>query len=316
MLVSVVIPIYKVEQYIERCIESVLNQTYRQLEVVLVDDCSPDNSISLAQNYINNSSLSKDFVFKYERHDHNRGLSAARNTGLDVATGDYIYFLDSDDEITSDCIETLVEASENGSVDVVCGALELCGSVEMFSIDLSFYDALYEGKKNVIDAFVKDRIPIAAWNKLLRREALLAEKVYFKEGLIYEDNLWTFELAHCVNSIKTITNKTYHYWIRSSSIMTSTGYIQKYSYMLRVFAEREEFLKSRNLYNPVTRYYLIKNKAVWIQCRICDKNIPYKERIKLASSVLTLDDKSKVLGYSIFYYFRWVLHQIKCYLCH
>ena len=316
MTVSIVIPVYKVEQYIERCIESVLNQSYRQLEVILVDDCSPDNSIVLAQKHIKNSPLSNGIVFRYEQHEHNRGLSAARNTGMDAATGDYIYFLDSDDEITSDCIETLVDASENGNVDVVCGALELCGSVEMFSVALSFYDALYKGRKKVLDAFVRDRIPIAAWNKLLRREVLLAQKVYFKEGLIYEDNLWTFELVHSVNSIKTLTKKTYHYWIRPSSIMTSTQYIQKYGYMLRVFAEREEFLKSRNIYNPITRNYLVKNKAVWIQCRLCDKHIPYKERFKLAHSVLALDDSYKVLGYSFFYYFRWVLHQIKCYICH
>jgi hypothetical protein len=186
----------------------------------------------------------------------------------------------------------------------------------MFSVALSFYDALYKGKKKVLDAFVRDRIPIAAWNKLLRREALLAQKVYFKEGLIYEDNLWTFELVHSVNSIKTITKKTYHYWIRPSSIMTSTHYIQKYGYMLRVFAEREEFLKSRNLYNPITRNYLVKNKAVWIQCRLCDKHIPYRERFKLANNVLALDNQFKVLGYTFFYLFRWVLHQIKCYICH
>lgn len=316
MLVSVIIPIYKVEPYIGRCVKSVLDQTYRQLEVILVDDCTPDQSVQIAKDLIMRSEKSSDIVLKYLKHEHNRGLSAARNTGMDAASGEYIYFLDSDDEITPDCIETLVDATNEGSVDVVCGALELCGAVERFSIALSFYDALYMGNAHVINAFVKDRIPIAAWNKLLRREILISEKLYFKEGLIYEDNLWTFELAHCTNSIRTLTKKTYHYWIRPSSIMTSTHNIQKYGYLLKVFAEREEFLKSRNLYNPITRKYLVKNKAVWIQCRMCDKNIPFKERFRLVSGVLTLQDKYAVLGYSVLYYIRWVLHQIKCNICH
>ena len=316
MFVSIIIPVFKVEKYVERCVESVLSQTYRQLEVIFVDDCSPDRSIELAKNLINDSPKSKDLKFKFLQHDRNRGLSAARNTGIDAASGDYIYFLDSDDDLTANSIETLVQASADGSVDVICGALEMCGAVNMFEIALSFYNASYVGKKSVISAFTDNRIPMAAWNKLLRRDVIVSEKLYFKEGLLYEDNLWTFELAHCVNSLKTITNKTYHYWVHPSSIMTSTHNIQKYDYMLAVFAEREEFIKCRKLENPVTRNYLIKNKAVWIQCRICDGKIAFRERWRLAASVLSLNDKGLVLCYSILYIFRWVLHQIKCFVCH
>jgi glycosyltransferase involved in cell wall biosynthesis len=93
MKVSIIIPVYKVEAYIVRCIESVLRQTYRNLEVILVDDCTPDRSVELAKEYIEQSPLSKDLQFVYLKHDHNRGLSAARNTGMDAATGEYIYFL-------------------------------------------------------------------------------------------------------------------------------------------------------------------------------------------------------------------------------
>ena len=105
MLISIIIPIYKVEPYIVRCIDSVLNQTYRELEVILVDDCSPDKSMTMARDYIEQSSLSKDLQFIYLRHEKNKGLSAARNTGINSATGKYVFFLDSDDEITPDCLE-------------------------------------------------------------------------------------------------------------------------------------------------------------------------------------------------------------------
>lgn len=316
MLVSIIIPVYNVEQYIIRCVESVLNQTYRQLEIIFVDDCTPDYSMEVIRRFITETPKSQNIKFKYLQHDINRGLSAARNTGIDVAEGEYLFFLDSDDEITPDCIETLVKASENGTIDVVCGALELCGSVEMFTFSLMFYDVYYQSKNDVLKAFASDKIPIAAWNKLLRRKVIVDEKLFFKEGLIYEDNLWTFELVHCVRSLKTLTSQTYHYWIHKSSIMTSTRCIQKYDYLLSVFAEREKFLRDRKLNNPITQNYLIKNKAAWIQCRIVDSHISYQEKWRLVSSVLALEDKYTVVLYGVLYHIRWVLHQIKCIVCH
>lgn len=316
MLVSIIIPVYNVEQYIRRCVESVLSQTYRQLEVIFVDDCTQDHSMEVIRRFMAESPKSQDIKFKYLQHNVNRGLSAARNTGICVAEGEYLFFLDSDDEITPDCIETLVKASENGIVDVVCGALELCGSVEMFTFSLMFCDVYYQNKNDVLKAFASDKIPIAAWNKLLRRKVIVDEKLFFKEGLIYEDNLWTFELVHCVRSLRTLTSQTYHYWIHKSSIMTSTHRIQKYGYLLNVFAEREKFLRDRKLSNPIIRNYLIKNKASWIQCRMVDSYISYQERWRLVSSVLALEDKYTVMLYGSLYHIRWILHQIKSIVCH
>ena len=108
MRVSIIIPVYNVEPYIERCIESVLCQTYRELEVILVDDSSPDCSMDLARKCIDNSNRNKLDII-HLRHDHNLGLSAARNTGIEAATGDYLFFLDSDDWITDNCISLLVQ---------------------------------------------------------------------------------------------------------------------------------------------------------------------------------------------------------------
>ena len=88
-LVSIIIPVYKVEPYIIKCIDSVLHQNYRFMEVILVDDRTPDHSMQMAIDYIEQSKLSHDIHFKYVKHDCNRGLSAARNTGIDAATGEY-----------------------------------------------------------------------------------------------------------------------------------------------------------------------------------------------------------------------------------
>ena len=104
--ISIIVPIYNVEPYIERCLRSVMIQTYSNIECILVDDCTLDNSMKICDcllgNYIG------PIEFKVLHHDHNRGLSAARNTGTDAATGEYIFYLDSDDEITPDSISLMV----------------------------------------------------------------------------------------------------------------------------------------------------------------------------------------------------------------
>jgi glycosyltransferase involved in cell wall biosynthesis len=114
--ISIIIPIYKVESYIERCNTSVLRQTYRNLEVILVDDYTPDSSMEIAKAVINeNQNCGMNFVFL--KHDHNFGLSAARNTGINAATGDYLFFLDSDDELPNLAIENLYAEVVNKYAD-------------------------------------------------------------------------------------------------------------------------------------------------------------------------------------------------------
>ena len=110
--VTIVIPVYQVEDYIESCLISVANQTYSgEIECVVVDDCGADSSWQIVENFI--SEYNGKIDFKLIRHTENKGLSAARNTGIDHASGEYIYFLDSDDEITPECIERLVKPLEN-----------------------------------------------------------------------------------------------------------------------------------------------------------------------------------------------------------
>ena len=107
MLVSIIVPIYNVADYIEKCLLSVLNQTYRNIEVVLVNDCTPDNSIEVVQIIL--EGYKADRQIQILHHTINRGLSAARNTGIDAAKGEYIFFLDSDDWISEDCIERMLQ---------------------------------------------------------------------------------------------------------------------------------------------------------------------------------------------------------------
>ena len=123
MKVSIIIPVYNVSPYIERCIKSVMNQTYQDIECILVNDASPDDSIDIAKLLIEN--YDGPIQFQILSHGHNRGLSAARNTGIDASTGDYLYFLDSDDEITPDCIKLLMdEVKKYPNVEMVQGEVK------------------------------------------------------------------------------------------------------------------------------------------------------------------------------------------------
>ena len=120
-LVSIIIPVYKVEEYLDRCVESVVNQTYTNLEIILVDDGSPDRCPQMCDDW-----AKKDDRIRVV-HQQNKGLSGARNTGIREAKGEYVYFLDSDDEITHDCIETLLKPLEIHCFDFVMGDYELRG---------------------------------------------------------------------------------------------------------------------------------------------------------------------------------------------
>lgn len=244
--VSIIIPIYKVESYVERCMESVFHQTYRNLEVILVDDCSPDRSMELARKCIEVSPLSKDLQFVYMRHDHNRGLSAARNTGIDAATGEYVFFLDSDDEITDDCISLLQEPLRDFSYDFVNGYYEVRGW------DLNFPPQTLKGGlfgvKNIAKAYQCNQWHCMAWNKLCNLSYIKANDLYFQEGLIHEDELWSGLLASTAKSMYSVPVHTYIYYVRNNSITTNETNDVKLTHSLRILKGFYEYQEIKSLY--------------------------------------------------------------------
>ncbi len=220
LLVSIIIPVYKVEPYIVSCIDSVLRQTYRNLEVILVDDCTPDHSMELAKECIEQSPLSKDLSFIYLKHERNRGLSAARNTGIDSATGEYVYFLDSDDEITENCIQLMTKCIEDyPKTELVCAGAKVNKDLEWFSFKKKTLPNYSEDKNWINRALLqRSTLLMTAWNKLISREFLLSNKLYFIEGVIHEDDIWNFDIAKHVSRLAVCRHDTYLYKIRDGSI--------------------------------------------------------------------------------------------------
>ena len=191
--VSIIIPVYQVKNYIERCITSVMHQTYTSIECILVDDCGTDNSITLAQKCIDN--YMGEIQFHIIHNEQNSGLSISRNNGMRVATGDYLFFLDSDDYISDDCIEKLTNAiCEHPEVEVVkgCHINNQNNETPLYSHHAS---SLIDNKK-LMKLFFLEYVPCAAWNTLISKKLIERTQLSFIPHLIYEDVLWSFYLLN------------------------------------------------------------------------------------------------------------------------
>lgn len=218
--VSIIIPVYQVENYIERCITSVVRQTYSHsaIECILVDDCGTDNSIMLAQKCIDH--YKGEIQFHIIHNEHNFGLSVSRNNGIHIATGDYIFFLDSDDYISDDCIEKLMNViCEHPEVEVVKGN-HLDRSRNETIISAHIPSSVIK-KEELMKLFFLEYIPCMAWNTLISRELIEKHHITFMPHLIFEDVLWSFYLFRETNSFLIIPDITLFYEINPYSITHS-----------------------------------------------------------------------------------------------
>lgn len=224
MKVSIIIPIYNVEPYVEDCVRSVISQNYEgQLECVLVDDCGTDGSMEIVQEIV--SDYQGNIEFKILHHEYNRGLSAARNTGMDAAEGDYVFFLDSDDWISNDCISLLAEKAQEGVVDIVVGNYQSEG-IRPCDLELSMKEGLYH-EKGITHTFCDNGVYVMAWNKLFKKEFLMTNKLRFEEGKLHEDEILAFDLSCVDKSFYVIKAITYYYRIREASITMNSNVNRK-----------------------------------------------------------------------------------------
>ena len=211
--ISVIIPMYNATGFIGKCLHSVFNQTFTNFEIILIDDCSTDNSIDIAKNLISTAPSHLRERITLLKNDKNSGQSFSRNRGIDAAVGEWLYFMDSDDEITNDCFETLIAKVEEG-VEMVIGNYKMIGyqKIDPFSIEEGIY---YPDK--IIPQQLHWQIYTMPWNKLISKEFIKKHNLYFRPGLIHEDNLWSFCSAFCFNKISVSQKKTYIYYIREGS---------------------------------------------------------------------------------------------------
>ncbi len=262
--VSIVIPVYNVASYITDCLQSVMRQTFAgPMECLLVDDCGNDNSMEIAGQMI--AGYRGPIVFRVLRHDHNRGLSAARNTGMDAATGDYVCFLDSDDWISDDCIEKLAEPLQKEQVDIVVGDYTTVGGELSNIMELSLEDGRYFTKP-IDNTFCNNGIYVMAVNKLYRKEFLLKHHLSFEEGKIHEDEILAFELSCMGKTFYVVREVTYFYRIRENSIVTQQNQLVKIKGYLGVLDSVKSKMSLYDNLDGIYDYYVFWLKRVfqWI----------------------------------------------------
>lgn len=268
MRVSIIIPVYNVVDYIEVCLESVFKQTYSDIEVILVDDCGSDNSVELARRFIE---VHKLFNCRIIKHSHNRGLSAARNTGLTNATGEYVFFLDSDDSITPDCIEKMATPLVQHDYSFVIAGYRIApgNEKELLCMGKEYW---VKNNEDVLASYVEGEWYMMAWNKLCNRDFLLRNNLLFEEGLIHEDLVWSFKLACNSESMCCIPDITYLYRIRDNSIMTGISIEHDIKAYLKVFDVLSSYIIETGRTENENEYKYFQGKRAGIMYSLLQKN--------------------------------------------
>ena len=215
-LVSIIIPVYNVDQYLSECLDSVIHQTYHNLEIICVDDKSTDKSFEILQDYSQN-----DPRIKVLSNQRNMGQASSRNVGLSMATGDYVLFVDSDDWLDKSAVEVCLKNAELTQADFVgFGLMQHSLDQKQTTQDQPCHTSkIIQGKT---DAYLFSKIGVTVCTKFFRRSFLSQYNIKFPDGLLYEDNAFSWICCICANVISLIPDGLYHYRKRANSTMTST----------------------------------------------------------------------------------------------
>lgn len=249
-LVSVIVPIYKVEKYICRCVDSIINQTYHNLEIILVDDGSPDGCPAICDEYAKRDERITVI------HQKNKGLSAARNSGLEKASGNYIFFVDSDDFINENVIKVMVEAAEEKNADLVlCNYI--CVDEQGNELKNKYVKKLGKEVLNSRDVLAQSceggrEVFVVAWNKLYKRE--LWTDYRYPLGKLHEDEFAFCPIMSQCNTIISTGYTGYYYVQRSGSIMSSPS-LKSCIDVLDAYEERIGWYIENDMQSMVTNLF-------------------------------------------------------------
>lgn len=233
-LISIIVPIYNVERYFRRCIDSIINQTYKNLEIILVDDGSPDACPKLCDEY---SKIDKRIKVI---HKKNGGLSDARNVGIDICKGNYITFVDSDDWIEKDMIEQLYSLINKFSADIsICNFLRTSDE-KMKIFNKNEKIKCYNKYEAIRELLKGHKIQDYAWNKMYKKEVFY--NIRYPKGRNMEDKGTTYKTFLLSTRIVTTSNCYYYYFDRSDSIINRINY-KLLDDEINLCAERYEILK-------------------------------------------------------------------------
>jgi len=305
-LISIIVPIYKVEQYLKKCIDSVINQTYSNLEIILVDDGSPDDCGDICDEYAKRDN--RIIVV----HKENGGLSSARNTGINIAKGKYICFLDSDDYVSTDYVEVLYKNLIDKNCDIVACDFRYVyeNGVEKFSgllnddvslVNNEILNYLFHGKANLL--------LIISNSKIYKKE--LFNEIRYTEGIIHEDEDIAHKLLLLSKRVCILNTPMYYYLQRESSI-TGDLNIEKKMIILEILKNRYLYLKQNSLEKSIVDYsaysYLVTHLIYADMCYKKGNKEKYKELLNISKKI----KKEVYKGFALKLKIKFLIKNVMC----
>ena len=314
--VSVVLPIYNVEKYLPKCLDSVINQTLKDIEIICVNDCSADNCENIIKEYIK-----KDSRIKLINHKENQGLGFARNSGLNESNADYVVFIDSDDFISYDYIEHLYNTAIKNNADIVFtnniytvnenkGYIKPYYHNRLEKWKKDFKDNCFEGESNFnVDTFEKENTPeyplVVAWNKLYKKEFLKEKKLLYSQVRLAEDVDMFYRILANNPKMFYNNNAKYYYLQRAASLAGNVSHTVKIPVaILEVFKNvynyykenKKDLLVSCNYYNFISLMHTFNNY------KADNKNEFYKKCHDLMKELDVEIDRNKhaFIAYSVY----------------
>lgn len=256
--ISIILPVYNVEKYVVKCLQSIIQQSYPFYELLVIDDCGTDKSVELVKEFLSGTSIEWRLIHQ----EANKGVSAARNRGIREASGDYLLFVDSDDELTPDCLSVLSKPLEKNSYDIIVAGYQTFGnSNECFKPSTS---QRLVTNDEVIEFYAKGGWHIMPWNKLCRRDFLIENKLLFLDGqALHEDYIWSFEVACKAQSAYLADSITYRYRINDESVMNSISIESDLAAYVPALRRMTDCSIESSL-NERWKYYMIEGKKCGI----------------------------------------------------
>ena len=249
-LISVIVPVYKVEAYLDRCVQSIVNQTYQNLEIILVDDGSPDHCPAMCDTW-----ASKDDRIKVI-HKRNGGLSDARNVGLEAASGGLIGFVDSDDYISPDMYQLLYSNMSTNRTDISCCGILMIWENNGNERRLTKDESVVLNPSEAMLAIVNETwLKHPVWNRLYKKSCI--NDIRFPVGKVHEDAFWSYRVIANAKKVSIFEKPCYFYWQRNESIM-GQAYSEKRLDLLDAYLDEMNFVEEN--------YPEILGKAVYLFC--------------------------------------------------
>ena len=315
-LLSIVVPVYNVEKYLDRCVESIVNQTYTNLEIILVDDGSPDRCPWMCDEWVQKDSRIRVI------HKQNGGAADSRNVGIEVAKGTYIAFVDSDDYIALNMYEIMIEAMQRNASQIACCARNVIKKNEIIEVHCINGESVFNSAEAIRNMLLGEIIDESPCDKVYEKR--LFQSIRFPNAEINEDIVVMPLLIDACQRIVHVGVPLYNYWQNSESV-TRSSYSPKKRIMLKHLDDLEKHLKEKHRellpyfdslqcrYCQSVLYLLLDNAMIYREYRADYEEFyqrfkkSFKKNNKLRNNKMTEIIKGYLIYYKIYYYLHWII---------